>query len=196
MIELAYLPLAYLIGTFPTGLLLAKIYNVDITSKGSGNIGATNLARTLGKKAGIITLLVDILKGFTVVYIAKQISLNIEFIFLAAFFAVAGHCFSIPKLLKGGKGVATALGVLIGLNPYYALIGIVSFIAIFYFSRIVSLASVLAVVIVPVFSIFTNISLTSCLILSLISLLIIYRHKENISRLIKNEEKKFSFGKS
>jgi len=104
--------LAYLCGSIPFGLLLAKTQNMDIREHGSGNIGATNVARTMGKKAGFITLAGDVLKGLLVVFIASQWFENTMVIALAGLAVFLGHLYSIFLKFKGGKGVATGLGIL------------------------------------------------------------------------------------
>ncbi|MCB0319054.1 MAG: glycerol-3-phosphate acyltransferase, partial [Bdellovibrionales bacterium] len=144
---LALIPF-YLIGAFPTGMMLAKSQGIDITKKGSGNVGATNIARVIGKKAGIITLLVDVSKGLIGSLIASLFA-DSYFVPLAGVILVAGHCFSLPPKLKGGKGVATALGVMLFINYTAALTGIGTFIIAFSIWRIVSLASLAGALIVP-----------------------------------------------
>ena len=188
---ITYLVIAYLIGTFPSGLIISKFYKVDITKEGSGNTGATNIARTLGKKAGIFTLLIDTLKGILAVVLAKNFCLDDRYHFIIAFIVVLGHCFSIPKVFKGGKGVATGLGALIALNYLFAVVGLLTFAVVFYFSKIVSISSIAAVIIIPIFGLIYGLNYQLITILLAISLLIAYRHSENIQRLIKGEEKKF-----
>lgn len=193
--NILYYVLFYIIGAFPTGLLVAKAYHTDIKSQGSGNVGATNVARTLGKKAGLLTLLGDVIKGALAVFIAKCVSNDITFISGSCFLVTLGHCFSFPKL-KGGKGVATAFGSMCMFNIYTALLALVVFILVFYFSRIVSISSILAAISLPIIFKILYPTKSGCIygILAL-AFLVIYRHKENIKRLAKGEEKKFSFKK-
>ena len=186
---LALIPF-YLLGAFPTGYLLAKAKGVDITSEGSGNVGATNVARTLGKSAGIITLLCDIAKGFFGVYIASLIGGN-DFTNAAAIALVAGHCISLPPKLKGGKGVATTLGVILYLNQAAAIAGVGFFIIVFSISRIVSAASLVAALIVPLAAIFLGADNNQVISLGVISLIVLIRHKANLQRLVEGREKKF-----
>ena len=108
LIALSLIPF-YLLGAFPTGYLIARMNGVDVTAVGSGNVGATNVSRVVGKKAGIVTLLVDVFKGAFGVAVASGLSTSTLFVALCAVAVVAGHCFSVPPYLKGGKGVATAL---------------------------------------------------------------------------------------
>lgn len=183
--------LSYLIGTFPSGLLAARINGVDLQKSGSGNIGATNVARTIGKKAGIIVLLADILKGVLVCLIAMLILP--EVLAIAGLLAVLGHCFSIPKLFKGGKGVATSLGVILFISPLTALISVIVFALIFYISQIVSLASISACFFAGVISWLLAPDYAPAL--SLIAAIVIIKHSPNIKKLIRGEENKFSFKK-
>jgi glycerol-3-phosphate acyltransferase PlsY len=170
--------LAYLLGTFPTGRIIGWIYRVDITSVGSKNIGATNVARCLGKLPGALTLIIDLLKGLLGVYLADD---------LGGFLAVLGHTF--PPWSKGGKGVATALGVLLGTNTVLFIVSLLAFSLCYYRSRIVSLSSLAAVGITMFVSL---VVLSFPYYILAIGALITIRHKENIVRLINGEEKCFS----
>ena len=183
--------LFYFVGVFPTGYLLARAKGIDITSIGSGNVGATNVARALGKRAGLLTLLIDLLKGATPVAIAYLITDDKNFIYLSGLMPVLGHCFSIPGFLKGGKGVATGLGASLCIAPLATLIAVIVFIVSYKISKIVSLSSVIATVVLPLanFALTSNAS-QSC-ILMIIASVIIFKHRENIKRLAQGEEKKF-----
>jgi glycerol-3-phosphate acyltransferase PlsY len=181
----------YLIGSFPSGYLLARLHGVDITQQGSGNVGATNVARALGKKAGVLTLLLDLFKGILGVYLASAVTSAAWYPAAAAIAVVAGHCFSLPPILKGGKGVATGLGVLIALVPGAAILSVALFAAIFGFTRLVSLASLIATLSAPLYSLVTNQSDAVSFSLVVVSLIIVYRHYENIIRLIEGREPRF-----
>ena len=181
----------YLIGTFPSGYLLAKLRGVDITKQGSGNVGATNVARSLGKKAGILTLVLDLTKGLLAIYLASLLADQGWFVAAAAVAVVCGHCFSIPPLLKGGKGVATGLGVLIALAPGAGVTSVVIFVLLFSATRFVSLSSIVATLSAPIYSLVTNQPEAKSLALMAIALVIVYRHRENIQRLIEGRETKF-----
>ena len=181
----------YLIGTFPSGYLLAKLRGVDITKQGSGNVGATNVARSLGKKAGMLTLVLDLTKGLLAIYLASLLADQGWFVAAAAVAVVCGHCFSIPPLLKGGKGVATGLGVLIALAPGAGVTSVVIFVLLFSATRFVSLSSIVATLSAPIYSLVTNQPEAKSLALMAIALVIVYRHRENIQRLIEGRETKF-----
>lgn len=184
----------YLIGALPTGYLVARFHGVDIASSGSGNVGATNVARVIGKKAGLITLGIDVLKGLLSVSLASFVFGNPELTSLAAVATVGGHCFSIPGRSKGGKGVATGMGVLLVLSPVSAICAVAVFSLIFGLSKIVSLSSISAALCAPLFASLTGIEGSSLYSIGFVALLICYRHKENLRRLSEGNEKKFSFG--
>jgi glycerol-3-phosphate acyltransferase PlsY len=182
----------YLVGAFPTGILVAKSYKVDITTQGSGNVGATNVARVIGKKAGIITLFGDVLKGVVGVVIAGLVVDKAWFAAAAGIALVLGHCFSIPPKLKGGKGVATALGVTLALHPWSAAVAVASFAVVFAASRLVSLSSISAALMVPLGGFLFNLQEATTIALATIGLVVVARHKENIRRLIEGREPTFS----
>ena len=190
-ILISYLPL-YLLGAFPTGYLLAKLRGVDITAHGSGNVGASNVARVLGKKAGLITLLVDVLKGLLGVTLVEFMAPASWYVGGAAVAVVAGHCFSVPPFLRGGKGVATALGAIVGLSPLAALVAVGVFSAVFAASRIVSLASISAALAAPLIGFVVLEASGLQIALTIIALIVTYRHRENLKRLSEGREPKFS----
>ena len=184
----------YLLGAFPTGRLVAKAQGLDISQHGSGNTGATNVARVAGKRAGLLTLAGDVGKGLLGIAIAKALIGDEYFIACASFTIVAGHCFSIPGKLKGGKGVATALGVLLGSTPISAVLAVAVFALVFWLLRIVSAASISAALSAPIIAMLLQVhdSLTAALVA--IAFLICARHHENIRRLVEGREPKFSAG--
>jgi glycerol-3-phosphate acyltransferase PlsY len=188
---LALIPF-YILGAFPTGYLMARLHGVDITAVGSGNVGATNVSRVVGKKAGILTLLVDVFKGAFAVAAASGIASSPMFIGLSAIAVVAGHCFSIPPYLKGGKGVATALGVIFVLAAQTGVVALIVFTAVFAAKRIVSLSSICATLAVPAYAMAMNLPDYVAASEACIAALLIYRHRENIRRLIEGSEPKFS----
>jgi glycerol-3-phosphate acyltransferase PlsY len=186
--EIATLIIAYLIGSIPVGLIVARFNQVDITAVGSGNVGATNVARTLGKKAGICVLVLDCSKGILpmcLVYILGLTNSN-----WIPFAVVSGHCFSLPGL-KGGKGVATALGTLIAYTPVTAIVSLLFFAITFYKTRIVSLSSIVATWAAPIFILISDFNSAWIHSFVLTALLITYRHKDNIDRITKGTESKF-----
>lgn len=182
----------YLIGTFPTGYLLAKKHGVDITKTGSGNVGATNISRSLGKQAGALVLLIDALKGYFASWLAWYLSSSFTFATWAGCCAVLGHCFSIPGKLKGGKGVATALGVYLFIDPMAALLGVIVFAALVAKFKIVSLASISSAVVIPLFSLLRGVSITPIEPMLIISLVVVYRHKKNLTDLINGNERQIN----
>ncbi len=182
---------AYLIGSIPTGLLLGKAYGVDVRKEGSGNIGATNLYRTVGRKVGIITLIGDCLKGLLPVLLVKSSSFPPEFAAWVGLAAFCGHVFSIFLKFKGGKGVATALGVFLALAPLAVAIAIALFAGLMFIWRYVSLGSISAAAAMPLAVYLLGGSKTVVIVTLLIAAIVILRHHENITRMINGTENKF-----
>jgi acyl phosphate:glycerol-3-phosphate acyltransferase len=182
---------AYLLGSVPTGLLLGKFYGIDVRQEGSGNIGATNLYRTMGRKVGIITLLGDCLKGMLPVLLVWKLGMGEPmqaWVGLAAFF---GHVFSIFLLFKGGKGVATALGVYLALAPLAVLGALAAFVLLVLIWRYISLGSIVAAAVMPLIIWFIPHSQQLLITTALISATVIIKHHANISRLVAGTESKF-----
>lgn len=195
-VDLLVIFLAYLCGSISTGVILARQAGVDIRRTGSGNIGATNVARTAGGKAGILTLLGDMAKGFLPVVIVRFLGFSEVTLAGVALAAFLGHLYPVFLKFSGGKGVATALGVFLGLTPQAMIVPLVLFLVTFIWSRIVSLASMVAAVITPVVVFlwpYPKTYVFSCLA---VSILILVRHRENIQRLLRGEEKKFQLARS
>ncbi|MHB8121157.1 MAG: glycerol-3-phosphate 1-O-acyltransferase PlsY [Desulfuromonadaceae bacterium] len=182
---------AYLTGSIPTGLLLGKAYGIDVRTEGSGNIGATNLYRTVGRKVGIITLVCDCLKGLFPVVLVTFSTLPPEFAAWVGLAAFCGHVFSVFLKFKGGKGVATALGVFLALAPLAVAIAIALFAVLMFIWRYVSLGSIAAAAVMPlaVFLLGESNSVTTVTVI--IALIVIARHHENIKRLLAGSENKF-----
>ena len=181
----------YLLGAFPTGVLVAKLNGIDITSQGSGNVGATNVARVVGKRAGVLTLVGDIAKGAVGAAIALFCFGDTWAAAAAAAVVVLGHCFSVPPYLRGGKGVATAIGVIAVLDPLTALVAVAAFACSFAASRIVSLSSLIAALVVPTFALIVNLPDWTTISLGAVAAVVIFRHRENIQRLIEGREPRF-----
>jgi glycerol-3-phosphate acyltransferase PlsY len=188
--------LAYLIGSIPTGVLLGRLAGVDVRSEGSGNIGATNVARTAGRTLGILTLVGDALKGLAPLLAARALALGDETIAAVAVAAMFGHMFSIFLSFRGGKGVATGLGVLLGLAPAIVPIPLGIFAATMALSRFVSLGSILASISVPLVVLAFGYPRATVWAAAAMALLIVLRHRENISRLTTGTERRFQSKKA
>ena len=183
--------LAYLCGSIPFGILLAKTQNIDIRDHGSGNIGATNVTRIMGKKAGFITLIGDVLKGWAIVFLASQWFEKPIFIALAGFMVFFGHLYSIFLRFKGGKGVATGLGVFSFIMPLPTLFSSGIFVLSLKVSGYVSLSSILAAISLPVLGIFFKMPLPYIYLASIVVLFTLQKHHENITRIVQGTEVKF-----
>lgn len=185
--------IAYLIGSIPSALLVGKIgYNIDVREHGSGNLGATNAFRTLGIKAGIIVTISDILKGTFAVIIPLLIFKAEIYPLVVGGFAILGHTYPLFAKFKGGKAVATSGGVFLGIYPLLFLMMIVTFIASLYFSKYVSLASIITGIIATIFSLFLK-DISVSIALALITIFVIYRHKQNIIRIKNGTEPKITW---
>ncbi|HTY21297.1 MAG TPA: glycerol-3-phosphate 1-O-acyltransferase PlsY [Geobacteraceae bacterium] len=191
LLEITFVIASYLLGSVPTGLLLGKALGVDIRTSGSGNIGATNVYRTLGRTVGIMTLLGDCLKGLIPVLAASWLGLPDIWIAAAGAAAFFGHVFSVFLGFKGGKGVATALGVFIGSSPLSVLFAFVLFALVLWKWRYVSLASISAAAVMPVMIAAIDRRPLIVSMTVLIAGLIIWKHRENISRLRAGTENRF-----
>jgi glycerol-3-phosphate acyltransferase PlsY len=182
---------AYLLGSIPSGLLLGKAYGIDVRREGSGNIGATNLYRTVGRKVGILTLVCDIMKGFIPVLLVKLSPLPSDYAAWIALAAFCGHVFSVFLRFKGGKGVATALGVFLALSPLAVAIALAVFLALVLMWRYVSLGSISAAAVMPPAILLLEGGLMLVFSTAIIALIVILKHRENIERLVKGTENKF-----
>ena len=196
------LPAAYLLGSIPFGVIFARLFgNADVRKSGSGNIGAANVARVVGPLAGILTLLLDTAKGAAAVWLAARFTHeSAAWMMLAALAALVGHCFPVWLKFKGGKGVATALGVFLALCPLAALAALLLFALVVACWRYVSLGSISAAAAIPLLMYFLWAPHHAPpLIIALgslaASLLVVYKHRANIQRLVRGEEPKFSSSK-
>jgi glycerol-3-phosphate acyltransferase PlsY len=197
--------LAYLVGSLPTGYIVGRMVGVDIRKVGSGNVGATNVTRVLGKRFGYSVFLVDFLKGFVAVFVSIAVTkpdaaapagtdLSAA---LGGVFSVIGHSYPVWLGFNGGKGVATSLGVLFAINWLAALIMCVVWVLVFQLSRYVSLSSIAAAIALPV-------TMTALLLLHqlrspiplyfslLLAGIVVVRHRSNLSRLLNGTEPRFA----
>ena len=191
--EIVLLVASYLIGAIPFGLLVGKVAGVDVREHGSKNIGATNVNRLLGKKLGIITLLLDVLKGFVPIALATLMLGDAPHAVIYAcgcgVLAVVGHMFPVYLGFKGGKGVATGLGVFLFLSPAAIAISVLVFLAVVVFSGFVSAGSLAAAGLFPLWLYLLGSSQTLIITAFIIAVLIWFMHHENIGRLVRGEEK-------
>jgi glycerol-3-phosphate acyltransferase PlsY len=189
MSEILLIIFAYLIGSIPTGVLVANYYSdKDITTEGSGNIGATNVGRVVGKKAGILTLAGDIIKGVLPVILAIFIVGNPLIVAITALLAFLGHIYPLFNNFKGGKGVATALGIFLVISPLSALSAAAIFALLLYFYRYVSLGSIVAAGAMPALMGLYSAPKSYIAMSLVVGGFIIYRHKGNIRRLLDGNE--------
>ncbi len=179
---------SYLIGSIPFGFLLTKIFlNKDIRNIGSGNIGATNALRTGNKKIGFSTLILDVLKAaITIIFVKFNYS---EFIFISSLCVFLGHVFPIWLKFKGGKGVATYVGILFSINLTYGLIFITIWLIVFFIFKYSSLSSIIASLSIPLY-LFIFLNSLNLFFFLIMLILIFFTHRENIKRLINKEESK------
>lgn len=194
---------AYLLGSIPFGLLLARAFGRgDVRKVGSGNIGATNVARAAGLLAGIFTLVLDAAKGAGAVLLAEKLANDsATWMMIAAFAALLGHCFPVWLKFKGGKGVATAAGIFLVLSPLACLGAVILFLLVVIFWRYISLGSVSSAAALPLLIYFLWAprhapppAVTVGAVAA--ALVIIYKHRGNLQRLVEGAEPKFSFSKS
>lgn len=202
VLVLAYIG-AYLVGSIPVGVLFARAKGIDIMSAGSGNIGATNVARVLGKKAGIAVFLLDVLKGvippvaFTYLAVPDIGGLTLaDHKVLLGVMAIVGHMLSPWLRFRGGKGIATGLGALLGTAPLVGLCAFGVFLVVMAITRIVSISSIFGVIGVLSFGWFVFPQGTVFkVVYVIVAIYVISRHRSNIQRLLKGEEPKFELKK-
>ncbi|MDF7807352.1 glycerol-3-phosphate 1-O-acyltransferase PlsY [Pontiellaceae bacterium B12219] len=185
---------AYLFGAVPFGLLVARSRGVDIRKQGSGNIGATNVFRVIGKGWGIFTLVLDALKGFIPAFFFPMLGNLADPIYgvLFGFAAIIGHTFPVYLKFKGGKGVATSAGMLLGVAPVAMGIGLFFFVITVVISRYVSLASIVAAIAVAITVWFEGDKVMIVkVVLTVMAILIVWLHRANIKRLLNGTENRF-----
>ncbi|MBN8828484.1 MAG: glycerol-3-phosphate 1-O-acyltransferase PlsY [Sphingobacteriia bacterium] len=185
--------IAYFFGSIPFGFLISKVMaGIDIRKTGSGNIGATNVMRSLGKKAAIYTWILDSAKGVIAIQIINNFNFHgIPNLYASAIFAVLGHIFPIWLKFKGGKGVATGGALIVYFSPIVGILTILSWALTFTFSRISSLSAIIACSLAPVYAFFFSKNDYLPLFCFVLSTLIIIKHYQNIVRLFKGQEKGF-----
>jgi glycerol-3-phosphate acyltransferase PlsY len=189
---------SYLLGSIPTGLLIGKKMGVDVRTQGSGNIGATNVARTIGKKVGVLVLLLDALKGATPVALFAALDLDgrihladpvDRFLLTAVGLApIVGHCFSVWLRFRGGKGVATALGVFLVVDPLSLGVGAALFAILYGAFRIVSIGSMSAAIAIPIACALLGRPLPVILLAAGGAAIVVGKHHGNIRRLLRRSE--------
>lgn len=186
---------AYLLGAIPFGLLVARAHGVDIRKEGSGNIGATNVLRVIGKGWGIFTFILDALKGFIPAFFFPLIGNAGDPVYgvLFGLAAILGHTFPVFLKFKGGKGVATSAGMILGVAPFSVGVGFAVWLACVFITRYVSLASILAALAVGI-SIWCDPKQTNLIVqcaISFMSVLVIWLHRANMKRLLAGTENRF-----
>nr|MBU1328904.1 glycerol-3-phosphate 1-O-acyltransferase PlsY [Candidatus Omnitrophota bacterium] len=194
---------AYVIGSIPTAYIFGKVLKgIDIREYGSGNAGATNVFRVIGKTPGMIVLIIDIIKGYiAATYLASgfmylaPVTRPELYRILFGLCAIAGHNWTLFLKFKGGKGVATSAGVVIGLIPKIFWLGFLVWLITFFITGFVSLGSIIAIISIPIFTLAFGESVEIVIFMCLLCLIIVYKHKPNIRRLARGEEKKISFFK-
>ncbi len=184
--------IAYLFGALPFGLLVAKSRGIDIRQQGSGNIGATNVFRCVGKGWGIFTLILDALKGFVPAFVfPKLATLDPEYGVLFGFAAIIGHSFPVYLKFKGGKGVATSAGMLLGVAPLAVGVGSICWVVCMVASRYVSLSSIIAAVAVAISVWIQDEGMAVNIALTILAMLVVWLHRANIKRLLNGTESRF-----
>lgn len=184
-----FIIVAFIIGSIPFGIIIARLKGVDLKKVGSGNIGATNVLRSLGKGPAILTLVGDISKGTVVVALAQYFGFDIFYQGLIGLASIMGHNFSIFLKFKGGKGVATSFGVLFIYSPLVGLLTAIVWLLVVVVSRYSSLGALVSFALLP-FSMYVFDSKEKILISILITLFVFFRHIDNIKRLIKGTERR------
>jgi glycerol-3-phosphate acyltransferase PlsY len=196
--------LSYLLGAIPWGYLIGRLKGVDIRTVGSGNIGATNVFRSIGKGWGILTFAMDFLKGFASVFLFSHLvrspagAPSAVAPMLCAAAAIAGHNWPVYLRFRGGKGIATSAGALLGLAPLSLAIGLLAWAFVFFGTRYVSVASIVSAGVIAgaTWMIYAPAEWLRPAALTLLAAVAIWRHKSNIQRLIRGTEHRFEFKKS
>lgn len=192
LVGACFLGFGYLCGSINSAIIVCKLMGLPSPrSIGSGNPGATNVLRLGSKKAAALTLLGDALKGFIPVWIAHVLKLPTDWVCGIGLAAILGHAYPLFFKFKGGKGVATGLGVLLGIEPLLGILTLITWLIVAKVFRYSSLAAVVAVILSPIYGYFLlNKDLKAVAVLVLITLFILFRHKDNIQRLVAGQESK------
>jgi glycerol-3-phosphate acyltransferase PlsY len=199
-----FIAIAYLLGAIPFGFLISRARGIDIRTVGSGNIGATNVLRSVGKSWGILTLIMDALKGLIPAAVfpgLAQQAFGIESTEVMSLTcgcaAIMGHNYPIYLKFKGGKGIATTAGALIGIAPLALIVGFVTFAVTFGISRVVALGSIMAALLIPVAAwfLYGSDGLLIPIVLTILGALAVWRHRANIGRILSGTENRIEFGK-
>jgi acyl phosphate:glycerol-3-phosphate acyltransferase len=182
--------ISFILGSIPFGIIVSKTKGIDLKRVGSGNIGATNVLRSVGKLPAVLTLLGDILKGTLAVAAGRYFGVEPLYEGLMGLSAILGHNFSLFLGLKGGKGVATSIGVLIIYTPKVAFFTLILWVMIVFITKYSSLGAIMSFGLLPLNIILFDYDKTKVFVTVLISLFILIRHKDNVQRLIKGTERK------
>ncbi|HHY70415.1 MAG TPA: glycerol-3-phosphate 1-O-acyltransferase PlsY [Thermoanaerobacterales bacterium] len=187
---IAFIIASYLVGSISFAYYICKIfYSIDIRQYGSGNPGSTNVLRVLGKKPALIVFTADLLKGFTMVSLGRLLG-GESLALLSAIAVVVGHDWSVFLNFKGGKGIATSFGIIIGISPKVGLILFIIGISVIYISRYVSLGSISAAILLPIILTVLKYPLTHIITGLILGIIAVYRHRDNIERLLAGKENK------
>lgn len=181
---------SFLMGSIPVGLIVAKLKGVDLRKVGSGNIGATNVLRTMGKRPALITLAGDMLKGLIPVFISGYILDDPLYSGIVGLAAILGHDFSIFLKFRGGKGVATSIGVILAYSPLVSVLTVLVWIIVVFMTRYSSMGAIVSFMLLPLNIYVFDYSNERFLISIFITLLILFKHRENIGRLLSGREPK------
>jgi acyl phosphate:glycerol-3-phosphate acyltransferase len=201
---LIFIPVSYLLGAVPFGFLIARARGIDIRTVGSGNIGATNVLRSVGKSWGVLALVLDALKGLVpaaVFPVLASMAFDMEagatLRLCCGCAAVIGHNYPVYLKFKGGKGVATTAGALIGIAPLALLCGLAMFAVVFGASRMVALGSISAAIVIPIVAwvLYYEQGKLVPIVLTVLGILAIWRHRANIGRILNGKENRIEFGK-
>tara|TARA_B100000674_G_scaffold187535_1_gene152360 strand:- start:67 stop:669 length:603 start_codon:yes stop_codon:yes gene_type:complete len=186
---------SYLLGSFPSGFLIAKsLKGIDLRYVGSGSTGATNVLRNIGRWPALIVFIIDVLKGFIAVKIASFMLSDNIFQVLAGLFAIAGHIWSIWLKGKGGKAVATGLGMFIALSWQVGLASFGTFLTVISLTKIVSLSSIIAAILLPIYMLIYigTINHSFTFFSFIVAIIVIWKHRSNLNRIFRGEEPKIS----